>query len=255
MTGKAASRHVSASQMETYAGCPRKWAYSRVRPRTTNPTAEFGKRVHDIIDKWLTQKIPPDGSTKEGRCALAMLHLIPPPDTPGMLVEHRWSLVLWGIEHKGCADLAYGFRPGISVVTDDHKTKSRPKQVMTETELLENIQRIVYAYWAVVVLSVAEVVSKWNFVGRNGKWAESVAVAEPRKRIEERFRDVYERTSLPIYRAQGSPPETLPRNTEECFRYGARYPCPYADECLGGQDLLSYTSAILQSHHEETKRQ
>lgn len=250
MNPQLASRHVSASQMETFAGCPRKWAYSRVRPRVTNLVAEFGKRVHKILDKWMKNGTPPDGGTKEGRCALAMLHLIPPPDTAGKSMEHQFNCLFFGIAHKGAIDLVWGFSSS-SVVIEDHKTKGSKRQIMTSNELLKNIQRIVYAYWAVAMLGVSEVVSKWNFVDRGGKWAESVAVCEQRKDIEERFHDLYQRTSLLIYQAQGAPPEMLPRNTEECFRYGARYPCPYANECLGGQDLLSYASAILQSHEEK----
>jgi hypothetical protein len=89
--------HVSPSQIETWRGCQRKWAYSRIRPRSENVYALFGTRVHDILERWLADRVTPDHRTPEGLCALAAVPEIPPPQQPGAAVEHAFAFVSDGV--------------------------------------------------------------------------------------------------------------------------------------------------------------
>ncbi|HKY51187.1 MAG TPA: PD-(D/E)XK nuclease family protein, partial [Candidatus Limnocylindria bacterium] len=96
--------HVSPSQIETWRGCQRRWAYSRIRPRHDNPWAAFGTRVHTILERWLELRETPDHTTPEGRCALAAVPEIPLPQSPGSAVEHAFAFVSDGT-HLILADL------------------------------------------------------------------------------------------------------------------------------------------------------
>lgn len=123
--------HVSPSQIETWRGCQRRWAYSRIRPRTTNEYAAFGTRVHSILERWLEHRVTPDHKTAEGLCALAAVPELPQPQQPGAAVEHGFAFVSDGVAIVLCDSVPFfdGWK-----ATCGESSQSRPSRDDAERE-------------------------------------------------------------------------------------------------------------------------
>ena len=252
--------HVSPSQIATFRDCPRKHAYSRVRPRTENKWAAFGSRAHTIAENWLEHGTPPDANTPEGVCILAGLGDLPMPRSPGSVVEHQFRETYLGATYTGRIDLVYGYRPGISVVICDHKTTGNldymmsldPAHAGTDRDFTADPQRIVYSYWATQALGVESVTAHWQYYRRKPPLSRSIKMAEPAAEIEARFLRLHAAYSLPILAAVGHPPEHSARNLASCRKYGA---CPYRTECHHDVTPEQIAMAALTAHStkEETR--
>lgn len=133
----------SSSQVETAELCLRKWFLDKVvgLPRTTNAAAEYGTVTHTHLEHWFTSATPPS-MTREGRTALAILRCLPPPQTPGIEVEHEIKINVGGVPFVGYIDLRIIDQevPFIS----DHKTTSDLKWAKTPTELATSAQPALY---------------------------------------------------------------------------------------------------------------
>jgi len=84
---------VSASEIELYDLCPRKWAFAYIEGKRPPPneSAALGSRVHAILERWLKEGAAPDLLTAEGEIAASGLHLLPPPRTPTLVTEEQFS--------------------------------------------------------------------------------------------------------------------------------------------------------------------
>lgn len=226
------SKHVSPSQISTFARCERKWAYSRVRPRTQNKYAAFGTRCHSIAEDWLRDGTPPPLATPEGRTIAAGLEYIPPPRTAA--VEHKFDMHVDGVHYTGMIDFLFGYEPGKTIVIGDHKTTGDFKNAKSVAELQGDPQWIIYANWALSATTVERVIGVWVYylraTGRITPAARPVCISESREVLQERMRGIHS-TALRIVERQGRPIEDSPRNLTACRDYGG---CPYAGECLHG---------------------
>lgn len=227
--------------MSTWLGCPRKWAYSRQRPRTSNQWAEFGTRAHTVIERWLVERVAPDPSTPEGACIVPALASLPAPGTD-LAVEVPIDLVYENVQYVGFVDLLYGYRPHEIVVIHDHKTTGDLKWAKTPEELVDDPQRITYSHWAAQSLSVEHVLAVWGYYQRKPPRVRLAPVLEHRDSLAARFAKLHRRAGLPIVQAQGKPPEELPRDLSHCSAFGG---CPYRAECHSTLNPAELAAAAL----------
>lgn len=144
-------KHVSASQIDTYIQCPRKWWYNKILgiKTPTHPSAALGTKVHAHLERYLTDgTLPPDEPS--GLIARAGLSHLPAPGT----VEVEWDLEkaeiegfnLAGLPVKGFID-CWGIDRDIfeNPLVNDHKTTSSLQWAKTAQELRTNVQILVYS--------------------------------------------------------------------------------------------------------------
>lgn len=257
--------HVSASQISTYRDCPRKWAYSRVRPRSQNRYAAFGDRAHKVAEAWLEHGTPPDASTPEGRCILSGISDLPMPGVAD--VERKFTETWHGIRFTGRIDFSYRLRyadcPGCEgpngvvcprhgqqVVIGDHKTTGRREYIKSAEQLAEDPQRILYAYWAVEALGAEQVLAHWQYYLRDGSHSRSVLLTEDADAIRGRFVALYADSAAPIRLSAGLPIDSFPRKLSACQKYGG---CPYRDECLASQNPLDLALSVMRNQPKPEK--
>lgn len=271
--------HVSPSQIETWRGCQRRWAYSRIRPRTTNEYAAFGTRVHGILERWLEHRLTPDHKTAEGLCALAAVPELPQPQQPGAAVEHGFAFVSDGVTvilcdsddaalavahaarlgpawvaYVGRIDLLDRFTPAAYVRVTDYKTcGDLARADETRGSFEENVQRIVYSVYVAARFAVASVVARWIYLRRTPPKAEPVEMVEGAGDLAARFARVHRNYSLPIVRAAGIHPTELPRNLGHCYAYGTRMPCPYLAECHATLSPAERAAALMSAPERKHK--
>jgi hypothetical protein len=240
--------HASPSQISTWNDCQRKWAYSRVRPRTSNKYAVFGTQTHSMLERWLRDGTPPDGRAPEGACALAGLPYLP---LPGIgLVETKLRLDVEGITYIGFVDLIFGLVPGEQITVLDHKTTGNLDYRLTpghedpSKDLVTDVQRIIYSHWAAITFAVERVNAVWLYYRRKPPKAVPSVYSEPRRVILERFHEIHRRSTVPMINAHGLPPEELPRNVAACGRYGG---CPFREECHRDLDPLELAAQAMRT--------
>lgn len=86
---RRAFKHASASQIETFRRCPRKWFFAKILgyPSPSTPALELGVAVHEELERYLL------ASTTPGPIASAGLDLLPKPPVDPELVEAFFALV------------------------------------------------------------------------------------------------------------------------------------------------------------------
>lgn len=247
--------HVSPSQIATWRGCCRKWAYSRSRPRTQNAYAAFGERVHKVLEAWLQWGVIPNPLSPEGACAMAGLHYLPMPPQAG--VEHGFAFVFDGVLYNGRIDLLSGFVPRRHVVATDHKSTGDLKWAKDATELQDDPQWITYGYYSAFALDVEWVIGQWVYYRRKPPASVDVTIVESRAVLEQRFLRQHHLHVLPLAASRRCMPanegparelwiDLHPRVPDagqrgsECTKYGG---CPYRAECLNNP-LQRMTAAL-----------
>lgn len=146
----------SASQVDTFRQCPRKWFLHYVAGVKSPPGAsqEFGTKIHAEIEGYLITGNFPGQDAAARTCAQAALKNLPKPG-PDLLVEQEFVLPLGttapGGEPQtmgGFVDLAHGRALGEGkFVIRDHKTTKDYVWNKTEAELRHNTQAVTYAVW------------------------------------------------------------------------------------------------------------
>lgn len=235
--------HVSPSQLETRRTCPRKWWYSRNRPRTRNKWAEYGERCHLMLERWLEHGVQPDASTPEGRTVLAGLHLVPMPFTPGMAVEHKLDdVLLFGVPWRMRLDVLYGYVRDVSVIVSDHKTTGDLAWAKLAEILADDPQWIAYSYWAAEAFNVPWVIGQWTYFRRKPPKAEPQHIMQSREVITARMWRLHTEEVAPLVAAANDPMEAHERRYSGCDAFGG---CPYRDECYSGLSALDRVRSIL----------
>lgn len=237
-------RAVSASQIETWHGCRRKWAWRNVARIEAPPhaSAALGSRIHKQLELYLTGE-PFDYSTPVMRAAAEMaipsIANLPPPKSPGMLVETPFNFDLrdGSVLFRGIIDVLLpdggvvpGCEAGSPIVVDHKSTKSRRYIKSVET-LTTDVQAMIYAYHAMTIFRVNAVQLLWNYCFTAGAPATErrhLKVLQPQ--VVDQFLGPISAAAAEItttYAAQPNPLE-LPPSTEHCDAYGG---CPYKLHC------------------------
>ena len=138
--------YVSASEIEVYDLCPRKWAFGYIEKKRAPPNdaAALGTRVHSILQFWLRDGKPPDTLTDEGAIAASGLHLLPPPRFPTLVTEEGFRFTSRRAWYTGFKDFRYRDSNGLLHV-GDHKTTKAATWMKTPEEILCHPQALIYA--------------------------------------------------------------------------------------------------------------
>lgn len=226
---------LSASQINTYADCPRKWAWRVVHKiqGAPSPSAEVGTAVHQELERWLTGGGPPDlersvGGKPVGRIAAEALPHLPPPTGAGGLnleVERKFLIEIEGFKFQGFVDLAVGDK------VYDHKTISDFCWALSPEQLLGDTQANLYAAERMHRLSLPYVNLQWTYLRTRGKPKAQPTIARATRGSVER---VFDRKILPLAQeitelvAQKPEAKDLEPRIEACERYGG---CPFREHC------------------------
>jgi hypothetical protein len=170
----------SASQVENYLTCARKWFLDSVLrlKGPQKPSAALGSRAHEISEAWLKHGVEPDGAecirwtntskagkTYEvvkypGQIFMNGVHLLPRPGT--VIVEGRFKTALpSGRVFSGARD-QLGIVNGRAWV-GDNKNVSSPMWALTADELHTNVQAQIYFYDVLTRYGVDEVDGQWTY--------------------------------------------------------------------------------------------
>lgn len=226
----------SPSQVNTRETCLRKWAFDKIDGIRAPPNAyaAFGTRTHKILEVWFKDGTPPP-NTAEGKVARNILKHLPPPQTPGILVERHIDLVLGGVPMIGYVDLSIfeGLdRPFIS----DHKTTGGLQWALDAETMHDDVQVSTYGYEAMVRTNKRAIDAQWTYGTRDGKKslpvvrnADSkfgpITLEQITPRLEKTAQAVDEMRM--IFERQ-IPALELPYDAAGCEAYGG---CPYQEHC------------------------
>ncbi len=250
------ARAVSASQIETYSGCKRKWGHRYIDKVEIPPnkSASDGSMIHSQFERYLKGESL-DYSTPAARLAaeraMPGIANLPPPGTPGMLVEHAFNLeTSKGLVFRGFVDLVVpdsatipnasplyvgdGCREYAGVVPCivDHKSTSSFRWAKSTDVLMTDVQAMIYAYWAMSHFKVPVVELLWNYVATKG------AASTTRRHLRVLQSHVVEQflgpitavaTELCVTYAAKPRVLDLPPSLEQCDAYGG---CPYKGLCV-----------------------
>lgn len=150
-------RKYSASQIETFLLCRRKWAIAKIAGirGQDKPSAALGTATHGELERYLDGG-DFDFARKDGAgyVAAAGVHLLPPPKAPGVRIEvpFDFSSVRTRFAYTGRKDLEIedtvvfpGLEGGVPGVSD-HKTTSNLSWAKTPEALENDVQAMLYAY-------------------------------------------------------------------------------------------------------------
>ena len=216
---------LSASQVQTYVDCPRKWAWRYVEgvEDTPSPAAELGKSVHAELEKYLSGG-EIDFTTEAGYIAAAGLEHLPKPGAPGLLIEQEFHFEgPLGHSYLGYKDLE---QPGAVI---DHKTTSDLKWQKTSEDLKKDIQATLYAvdYFRKYPEEI-DVELRWVYYQtRNTRKSAVTRLRVYQPEIWQRFLEI-EQIAEQMELASTKRALELPPNTNHCSAYGG---CPHQGRC------------------------
>jgi len=178
---------VSASQIEDWYTCPRKWGLRRLAKFQQNIGAFRGDSAHKLLEAWGRDRTPPErgeaaivrelvasytGDLEEKKISaeeyaariVAVVNKMIPllPDPPWERVEQRLRVAVDGVLWVGKIDLEY------DNCIRDHKITSSADYALTEETIRNNCQALIYAYSLLVRKPSDEVVIGWTY-GMPGK--------------------------------------------------------------------------------------
>ena len=235
-------RFVSATEIDTWRLCQRKWSYRWVEQvkGEAHPAAKLGTECHAALEAWLLHGTVPDINTRVGRIVVPALPLLPPPQTPGVLVEHAFTFS----HYKGRIDLAwFDTVTGIPRVWD-HKTTANPQYAETEESLPRNTQAILYGAWACQKWGADQVDVTFGYLSTVPP--PTAHLVSARLQAHE-LREGLARCDATAHEINAAFSSTspgdvakLPPSPEACDAYGG---CPYRDRCP--VDPLAHTRSYL----------
>lgn len=234
---------VSATQVTTFQACKRKWWNSYVlRIKTPeNAAAVMGTECHTILEHYENTGELVGDPTLITYCRPALAN-IPPPQTPGVVVEIGFKIptYLGGPLWVGYIDLAWHSPPGHATVID-HKTRSDFRYCAKPEELQVDVQLASYA-WAVMDewpdVQTVTVAHNYILTPRPGQDTEqrkpkaklvSVDLTKPQVELlwGKALDTVAEMAELAALGPE-HPVQAIEPNTSECDKYGG---CHFKKTC------------------------
>lgn len=221
---------VSASQIETWLSCQRKWGAEKldglVRP--TNAGALRGTEVHHQLELWFgtggdsTSTVPTDPSD------LAALALVPllEPYRETALVEESFSFEYEDITFTGRVDWM------TETIIGDHKTTKNLKYALKD--LSTNVQAMLYAF------ALKKYELHWNYVSTETFKVRALHQTVSPEQVESFFLEniLPHARAIELARSSGKGMLDLDPTPRSCGMYGG---CPFRDICK--LKLSDYTRA------------
>lgn len=222
---------ISASQINAYVQCPRRWFHESVLGQRQPPTPAMlrGTKLHSILEDylkhgtWATQPADLVALAKKG------LPYLPPPGAA--TIEGKFTTDFYGITYTGFIDLHHR-RDGV-LTLQDHKTSSNPERygLRSHADYLSDPQAVLYARF---LLSThpgdAGIRVGWVYYATKGAPRASTSVAYlSRAEVESAFATVVHKpaSEMIAIREKGLTAADIPIQ-DGCYSYGQ--PCPY---CTG----------------------
>jgi hypothetical protein len=246
--------HWSPSSLERADTCERKQGYAArsARRDSENPYAAFGVRAHKIRENYLRSSIWTEeiARSPEGRCVASGIPHWPMPKDPGLVaVELELETDVMGVPAQRKIDSVSKFRKGVYARADDLKTTGKVAYAKSVDDLLDDPQRILYAYDIAQITGVPEVGAQWTYCQRDGKAARPVEFDESATLTRERMGDLVLPRARSLVRLRLRSLEEHERNLGACWKYKSL--CEYASHCLKGKDPLALLSESLYTSTEQ----
>lgn len=233
---------ISASQVETFRTCQRKWAFQKIDklPSPQNAAAALGEEAHKHRENWLLRGTPPPADTRAGKLALVGLEHLPPPglaevektlrvttklDTATVDVSGRIDFFLTNNEpQKVWGEL------GVPLI-GDHKTTAG-EQWMKTPEVLTggDPQGAIYARYALEQTGAQEVDLLWAYmIKASSPRAAQVRARMSKGQVDEQYGKVLQDASRMLAIVdQGVYAKDVEPTTTACEAFGG---CPYRENC------------------------
>lgn len=243
MTASTVSKvRISASQIETFRLCKRKWAFQKIDklPSPQSPAAALGEEAHKHREAWLIAGTPPPADTRAGKLALAGLEQLPPPGI-AEVEKSLWLSVKDGtntVEVSGRIDFflrnaepqkTWG-ENGIPLI-GDHKTTAG-EEWMKSAEVLTggDPQGAIYGRYALEQTGAGAVDLLWAYMikGSSPRSAQ-VRARMSKTQVDEQFgRVISDSRDMLVILNQGVVGKEVEPTTTACEAYGG---CPFRDVC------------------------
>jgi hypothetical protein len=216
---------LSASQVQTFVDCQRKWAWRYVEGIEEPPSAaaELGRSVHAELEKYLSGG-EVDFTTEIGYIAASGLEHLPQPGTPGLAIEQEFHFEgPSGHSYLGYKDLE---QPG---AVTDHKTTSDLRWQKTSEDLKTDIQATLYAVdYFRKYHEENDVELRWVYYQtRNTRKSAVTRLRVHQEETWQRFLEI-EKIAEQMELASHQRALDLPPNISSCSAYGG---CPHQGRC------------------------
>lgn len=220
----------SATQVESYELCRRKWAWRKIHgiESPPNESLSLGSEVHKQLEDWFRYGKQLDLTSRAGNIALAGLHLLPPPGTPGLLIEEPFHLQIFGHKFRGYKDLEIRVR--VPPIVSDHKTTKNFRWAKTPDDLKENIQACLYAADTMFRTDSNECDLQWTYFRTTGTPdAVPSCVRVTRQDVSPTLERVIRTCNeMKVVLASGLRADQLPPTASACEAFGG---CEYQSLC------------------------
>lgn len=233
---------LSASQVQQFIDCPRKWGFKYLEKLETPPhsSALLGTEVHVQLEQYLRDGKTLDFTRPSGEIAAALLPLLPASKTANVRNERAFQIPspTGEFAYRGFIDLyAPDSRvlPGLVVddpapLVSDFKTTSNLAYAHTSDTLKTNVQAQLYAM-AIMFEEPTDVVDLvWLYTRTRGaKRAHRVHLRVLASHVAEQFRRIDEIGARVVAIKSANPKvDELKPNVRMCEAYGG---CPYRYRC------------------------
>ena len=242
--------HVSASSIELYRSCPRKWYYTYMLGRRGKTTEAMlrGTKVHAVLEEYLLNGTTPSGRSQVVKIASPGIDLLPARNPSKQRVEaplEDFKIPNLPVPFKGFIDLL-DLTDGVHIL--DHKTTSNLERwTKTEEELAVNTQLIIYARHVLEHYPDAEEarVTHVYYRTKTPYGAKRVSVLLKREDVYSRFDEILV-TVKEMLEAATNSIEATAKESGFCFAYGKR--CDHYNNC---HYTLEHIEKLPMSNNQE----
>lgn len=233
----------SASQVDTYQTCNRKWWFNKILGLEVpqHPSAAIGSAVHAELEAYLEEKAPADSLGPIARTALPFA-----PKPGSVYVEE--SIESLGLTAAGLP--ALGYIDVLDLKSDppqvlDWKTTSNFRYAKSEEDLLRNVQMSVYAKATLAMFDKLDLpepkavrVTHVAMLTKTPHEARRASALMPLATIHENWRHVEATVAEMKATALLDTPDKVTPSESACHAYGG---CPFRDRC----NALKATKSIF----------
>lgn len=165
---------LSASQIDTYLSCKRKWAWAKIArlEGTASPSAVLGSEVHAQLETYLAGGTL-DFTRDSGYIAASGIEHLPAPIQ--LRLEREFKIEEDGLSFIGYIDLE------TADVLYDHKSTSSLSWAKTKEDLLYDVQAQVYTRKALIDGKPAPIKLQWTYMQTKGSRKSLPVVCEVSK--------------------------------------------------------------------------
>ncbi len=234
----APSDHVvSASQIDTYLQCARKWGWVYLEGfrEPPNAAAALGSRVHAQLERFLkggnlTFSLGDGSPDESGEIAQTAVPYLP-ASYQDVIVEGTFLVRSKhsGVWYTGAKDVEIAPYPGAGLI-HDHKTTGNPRYAHTKESLPWNVQALLYSQDFMDRFGVDSAPLRWLYITTKGaRRAFPVDVVLSRSHVESCMH-VVDSVALEIVELKRRAPPVLELqpNANACEAYGG---CPHRHRC------------------------